>query len=165
MHRLVALVACVALSACGSSNSSTSPTPSPSPQLANISGDYTGTMTDAQGGAGTATATFAQQGSSVGGSLIDKESSQTISPAISLTVSASNAVMGAMVVDFANGTTCTFTTTGTYSNNGTSSATLTGSYTAVTGCAGDTGTYSLTQQCTDTVTASLRRVMGFPAHC
>ena len=59
-----------------------------------------------------------------------------------------------MVIDFANGTTCTFSTTGTYNS---ATAVLSGSYSAVTNCAGDTGTYSLTQQCTDTITSVRRR--------
>jgi hypothetical protein len=58
------------------------------------------------------------------------------------------------VIDFANGTTCTFSTTGTYNS---ATAVLSGSYSAVTNCTGDTGTYSLTQQCTDTVTSGRRR--------
>lgn len=164
MSRFFAIAICLALVACNSSNSSPSPTPSPSAQLANVSGDYTGTMTDAQGGAGTVTATFAQHGSSAGGAMIDKEPSQTISPAISMAITATNSVAGAMVVDYASGATCTFTMTGTYSSAG-ASPTLSGSYTAVTGCAGDTGTFSLAQQCIDTVTASERRAQAVPAQC
>lgn len=70
-----------------------------------------------------------------------------------------------MVIDYPSGTTCTFKITGTYANNGTTSAVLSGSYTAVTNCTGDTGTFTLTQQCTDTVTSGERRVNVFPVAC
>ena len=163
MPRFFALSICIALAACNSS-STPSQTPTSAPQVANISGDYTGTMQDAQLGSGTATATLAQHGSNAGGGITGKFATATITPAVSLNVTASNAVSGAMVVDYANGTTCTFSATGTYANNGTV-ATLSGSYTAVTNCAGDTGTFTFTQQCVDTITASERRSMSYPAAC
>jgi lipopolysaccharide export system protein LptA len=119
-------------------------------------------MQDAQGGAGTATATFAQHGSSAGGAITDTESTATITAQVSLTIARSNAVSGAMVIDYADGTTCTFSTAGSYNA---STNVLSGSYSAVTNCAGDTGTYSLTQQCTDTITSADRRTMGLPPHC
>lgn len=111
-------------------------------------------MQDAQGGSGTATATLAQTGFNAGGAITVKETAQTVSAQISLALTSSNAVSGSMVIDFANGTTCTYSTSGTYN---TTTAVLSGSYTAVTNCAGDTGTYSLTQQCTDSVTSVRHR--------
>ena len=62
-----------------------------------------------------------------------------------------------MVIDYANGTTCTFSTSGNYNP---ATAVLSGSYSAVTNCAGDSGTYSLTQQCTDTITSVRHRDTG-----
>ncbi|HEY5341733.1 MAG TPA: hypothetical protein VIK27_11960, partial [Candidatus Aquilonibacter sp.] len=78
------------------------------------------------------------------------------------TIASSNAFKGAMVVDYTNGTTCTFSTTGTYD---TSTNVLAGSYTAVTNCTNDSGTYSLTQQCTDTITNGERRDVGGITSC
>lgn len=157
------LAAAIVLSGC---NKSTTPSPNPTstPSVSNISGDYTGTAQDSQGGSGTASATLAQNGTSAGGAMTIKQSSAAVTAQMSLAIHTSNAVSGAMVVNYANGTTCTFSTTGTYTNNGTT-AVLNGSYAAVTNCAGDTGTYTLTQQCTDTVTSADRRVMAFPAPC
>ena len=68
-----------------------------------------------------------------------------------------------MVVNYTSGATCTFNTSGTYNA---STYSLNGSYAAVTGCTGDTGTYALAQQCTDTVTSSERRPQfAPPAQC
>ncbi len=120
-------------------------------------------MQDAQGGNGTATATLAQHGAMAGGAIVDKEAGATITAQISLSIDAANAVSGAMVVDYASGTTCTFSTTGSYDPT---TAVLGGSYTAVTNCSGDTGTYTLTQQCSDTITSGLRRDrLGGTAPC
>lgn len=152
------LAACIMLTACTSS-SNPSPAPTPTPALSNLSGDYSGTVQDAQNGTGTATATLAQTGSSAGGAITITVPGGTITAQIALSITSSNSVGGAMVIDYPNGTTCTFSTTGTY-NTGTN--VLSGSYTAVTNCSGDTGTYSLTQQCTDTVSSVDRRVMTTP---
>jgi hypothetical protein len=158
------LTAAIALASCNNS-STPSPNPTSTPNIANISGDYTGTTQDTKGGAGTATATLTQTGSSAGGAITITQTSGALTAQIALTISSSNAVKGSMVIDYPDGTTCTFSTTGTYTNNGTNSAVLSGSYTAVTNCAGDTGTYTLNQQCTDTVTSGERRIDSFPVAC
>ena len=44
--------------------------------------------------------------------------------------------------------TCAFTFTASYANNA-----ITGSYSAANNCAGRTGTFSLSQQCTDPATS------------
>lgn len=163
-YSVLIAAALIGLTACNSS-SSPSPSPTSKPQVANVSGDYTGTMNDAQSGNGTVTATLAQHGANAGGAITDTLSGGTLTAQVSLTIATTNALSGAMVVDYPDGTTCTFSTTGTYANNGTTTAQITGSYTAVTNCAGDTGTYALTQQCVDTVASSDRRIMGFPAAC
>jgi hypothetical protein len=155
----LALIAVVALAGCSGSVAPVASTPQPS----NISGDFSGTTQDAQGGSGTATATLAQSGSTAGGTITVKETGQTIAAQISLAITSSDAVSGSMVVDYANGTTCTFSTSGNYNS---ATAVLSGSYTAVTNCAGDSGTYSLTQQCTDTITSvQRRRMLGGIAAC
>jgi hypothetical protein len=138
----------------------------PMPQrLSNISGDYVGTVQDTQGGTGNAKATLAQHDADAGGAVKVKEANQAITVDVSLTITSSNSTSGALVIDFPparSGPVCTFSTTGTYDPTGN---VLTGSYTAVTGCTGDTGTYTLTQQCHDTViTGALPRRMNNP-HC
>jgi plastocyanin len=147
----LALVTVLVLSACSSSSTSAPPTPSPS----NISGDYLGTMTDSAAGTGTASATLAQTGASAGGTLTFAPTSGTLTAHLSMTIAGSNATSGAMVIDYPNnGPTCTFSMTGTYD---TSTNVLNGSYSAVTNCSGQSGTFSLTQQCTDTITGHARR--------
>lgn len=163
-YSVLIAAALISLPACNSSTNA-NPSPTSTPQVANISGDYTGTMNDAQSGNGTVTATLAQHGANAGGTITDTLTGGTLTAQVSLAITTTNALSGAMVVDYPNGTTCTFSTTGTYTNNGTTTAQIAGSYSAVTNCAGDTGTYTLTQQCVDTVTSSDRRIMGFPAAC
>ena len=133
------------------------------PAFSNISGDYAGTMQDAQGGSGTATATFAQHSGGVaGGAITDTEAAAKITAQISLAFTSAATMSGSMVVDYASGTTCTFSTTASYN---TSTNVLSGSYAAITNCSGDSGTYTLTQQCIDTITSSERRIMILPAPC
>lgn len=154
---LYAWCACAILSGCTSSSS-----PTPTPTYSNISGDYTGTVTDSVHGTYTATATLAQHANTAGGNISQVQSGAVTDAQVTLSISTANAVTGTMVIDYANGTTCTFGTTGSY-NTGTN--VLNGTYTSVTGCTGQTGTYTLTQQCTDTVTNAVRRRMGPPATC
>lgn len=153
------LAVTVALAAC---NSGATNSVAPIAPTANISGDYSGTMQDAQHGSGTATATLAQHNATAGGTITDVEAGGTVTAQISLSLAATNAISGTMVIDYAGGTTCTFGTTGTYDPN---TGALTGSYTAVTNCSGDSGTYSLTQQCTDTVTTQMRKLSGVISPC
>jgi hypothetical protein len=150
----LAMANCIGLAGCNSSTSTIIQAP-----VSNISGDYSGTMDDAAVGAGNATATLAQHGSAAGGAITDVEGGGTITAQLSVTISSTNAVSGAMVVDYGGGTTCTFSTTGTYDP---STSVLNGSYTAVTNCSGDTGTFMLTQSCHDTITGSEVRTLGTP---
>jgi hypothetical protein len=144
-----------AMTACGGSAVPT--------HIPNISGDYSGMVNDTQGGSGT----LAQHGSSAGGAFTIAQATQTLTANFSLTMVSSNSFNGSVVIDYpSGGPTCTFHTTGTYHDNGSSSAGINGSYRAVTNCSGDTGTYSLAQQCTDTITSvDRRRPMGFPIPC
>lgn len=155
----VSLAVVVALAAC---NSGTTNSVAPAAPAANISGDYSGTMQDAQHGSGTATATLAQHNATAGGTITAVEPGGTVTAQVSLTIASTNATSGTMVIDYAGGTTCTFSTTGAYDPN---SGALSGSYTAVTNCSGDSGTYSLTQQCTDTVTTQMRALNGVISPC
>lgn len=155
--RSVMVAGCIALAGCNAST--TTPT---APTISNISGDYTGTMSDTKNGNGAATATLAQHGNAAGGAISATQGVTAVTAQVSLTIASTNAFSGAMVVDYTDGTTCSFSTLGTYNP---STSALAGSYTAVTGCAGDSGTYALTQQCTDTVTSTERRPMSPPAQC
>ncbi|MBV9271768.1 MAG: hypothetical protein JO165_11785 [Candidatus Eremiobacteraeota bacterium] len=161
LKALAFLCASTLVAACnGSSGSTPSPTPTPS----NISGDYSGTLQDAQNGSGAATGTLAQHGFTAGGAITAALTGGNVTAQIALTITPSNALTGAMVIDFANGTTCTFSTAGNYSNNGTVAA-INGTYTAVSNCAGDSGTFALNQQCTDSITSADRHVRAFPPKC
>jgi hypothetical protein len=154
------LVSVATLAGCSSGSSTPAATPTPS----NISGDYSGTVQDGHGGSGTAAGTLAQSGFDAGGAITITEAATTLTAQLSLTLTTSNATSGSMVIDYPNnGPTCTFNTTGTYNP---STNVLSGSYTAVTNCSGDSGTYSLTQQCTDTITSGrLRRMTGGVTAC
>jgi hypothetical protein len=156
----LAVVFVVALSGCTSSNPAPTPTPSPP----NLSGDYAGTMTDSVAGTGSAAGTLAQTGNTVGGTIAFSPASGTLDPSLSLKVATSDAVSGAMVIDYPNnGPTCSYSVTGTYDAN---TGVLSGSYSAVTNCSGESGTFSLTQQCTDTITGHVRRAkVGGIAPC
>jgi hypothetical protein len=155
---------CLVLAACNGVSPSAQPTTAP--QISNLSGDYSGTMDDEVEGSGAINGTLAQHGSTAGGDMNEALIGGTFTAQVSLAVGSNNALNGAIVVDYPNnGPTCTYKTTGTYSNNGTTAATITGSYTAVTNCLGDSGTFTLNQQCTDTITSDSRRPMGFPPAC
>jgi hypothetical protein len=155
-RNILALVAmgCLALAGCNSSTNSVTP-----PQPTNISGDYSGMMADSVGGNGDATATLAQHGFNAGGAITEVEAGGTITAQLSVQINSSNAVNGAMVVDYAGGTTCTYSTSGSYDP---STNVLSGSYSAVTNCSGETGTYTLTQSCHDTITGGEVRPLGTP---
>jgi hypothetical protein len=152
------IAGCLALTGCNGSN-----TPAMIAQIPNVSGDYSGTFHDGIAGTGAATTTLAQHGSNAGGAINAATPGGGATAQISLTIASSNALTGAMVINYPSGTTCTFSTTGTYSNNG-STAGISGSFVPVTGCSGDSGTYTLTQECTDTITSAIRP-FSFPAQC
>lgn len=148
--------AMLALAACNGGGSGSTPAAVP-----NISGDYIGTLQDAQAGSGNAAGTLAQHGGSAGGSISAALPAGSQAYQLSLSVTASNAFTGSIVIDKLDGTTCTFRTNGSYDP---AANVISGAYTAVTNCSGDTGTYTLTQECLDTVTSEKRRPMGL-AHC
>ena len=153
IRTLAVMALCVGFVGCTSS--------SVQPPLAfsNISGDYSGTVTDSVGGTGNATATLAQHGNTAGGAITDVETGGTVVAQLSLTITTGNSTSGAMVVDYSGGTTCTYQTSGSY-NPGTN--VLSGSYSAISNCSGETGTYTLTQLCHDTVTSGVAHPFGNP---
>lgn len=145
--------AALVLSGCNGGGTSSTPPAQPT----NLSGDYAGSVQDSATGTSAATATFAQHGSNAGGTLTTTVSGSPLNAQVTFAIASSNAITGSMVIDEANGTTCTFGFSGTYNA---SANVLSGSYTAVTNCSGQHGTYTLTQQCTDTITSAERRAMG-----
>ncbi len=152
-----AIAECVALAGCSSGGVLTTPAPT------NISGDYAGTFVDAQHGTSAATATFAQTGASAGGAIAATWNGVAIAAQTSLTIASSNAVAGTIVIDTPSGAQCTFSTTGSYN---TSTNVLSGTYRAITNCTGETGSYTLAQECSATATsADLRQTLAAPARC
>jgi len=154
-------VACLAslLLALPSCNGSTTSSPVPTAPT-NISGDYAGTVVDGSSGSSAATALLAQHGSVAGGTITTAPGGTTLVSSLAIAIDSTNAVSGTMVQDLPGDVTCSFAVTGTYT---TSSAVLAGTYRAITGCSGRTGTYTLTQSCTDTVTTGDKRpAFGVP---
>ena len=148
-----ALGAALVLSGCGGGGTSSTPPAQPS----NLSGDYIGSVQDSATGTSAATATFAQHGSNAGGTLTTTVAGNPLNAQVTFSIASSNAITGSMVIDEPDGTTCTFGFSGAYNA---AANVLTGSYTAATNCSGQHGTYTLTQQCTDTITSADRRAMG-----
>ncbi len=150
----LAVATCIVLAGCSSGTI----TPLP---VTNMSGDYGGTMQDAQNGAGTATATFAQHGSNAGGAITIVRASGTVTADASFAISTSNTIAGTLVIDYPT-QQCTYTTSGTFDPN---SGVLTGTYSAITNCTGDTGSYSLTQSCSATADSDARHSLSVANRC
>jgi hypothetical protein len=156
---LIAIVLAFALAGCNGGASSNPVAPLAT--LSDVSGDYIGTLTDNAAGTQTATATFSEHGSAVGGALLLGAAGAT-SIALALTLASSNALTGAGTMDTA-GNACTFTFSATYDPN---TNQFTGTYAPVGTCAGMTGgTYNLVQQCMDPVASTRRSPKGTLAHC
>lgn len=152
---LLAFVLAPALVLSGCNGGGTSSTPPAQPS--NLSGDYVGSVQDSATGTSAATATFAQHGSTAGGTLTTTVAGNPLNAQVTFAIASSNAITGSMVIDEPDGTTCSFSTSGSYNA---AANVLNGTYTAVTNCTGQHGTYTLTQQCTDTITSVDRRTMG-----
>ncbi|HEX3467600.1 MAG TPA: hypothetical protein VHT05_05925 [Candidatus Elarobacter sp.] len=152
-----ALALVLALTGCHSSTG----TVTPASTLSNVTGDYTGTVTDATAGVQNATLTLSEHGSAVGGALLLGATGAT-TIALALTLETSNAMNGSGTMD-TTGVACTFTVTGTYDPT---ANTYDGSYAPVGTCATMTGgTFTLAQQCMDAPSAERRRGEGLLAHC
>lgn len=144
IYRTAAIVLCatLAFSGCSKKSSSTVPTP----PITAVAGDYVGTMTDSVLGTLAAKTTLGQHGTTVGGSLALTAGTTAITEAVAWAIDGSNNVSGSGTATI-NGSGCSFAMTGAYDP---ATGIIAGSYTANTGCTGQTGTYSLTQQCTYT---------------
>ena len=107
-----------------------------------LSGEYVGKFTDGAYGSGKANASYSQSQSSVGGVLTVKYAQTTVALSVALVADGSS-VNGTSVAG--NGSLyCTFATTSTYNPK---TRIMSGSYTAVYGCSGDGGTFTLKQKC------------------
>lgn len=159
LRSVLTLGAIVALAACNSNNGSTTPTVAPTPLK--IAGEYTGTVTDSVAGAGTAAVTLSQTGAAVGGTLDFTFGATTVANALAMNVTPAGSLSGTALAQI-NGATCAFALTGTYNA---STNVISGNYSASSGCTGQSGTYSLTQQCTDPASAIYRRPMAILLPC
>lgn len=155
-----AVLAAAAVAVSGCDNGTTS-APPVAAALSNIAGEYTGTVQDSTLGTQSATTTLAEHGSSIGGALTLTSGASTSTWAIAWTLTTANAVSGSGSVSV-NGPTCTFAMAGTYN---TSSGQITGTYQAVNGCSGRTGSFTLNQQCSNPAAAARRRPLGVTQPC
>jgi len=152
LHRsLSAALALGVLAACGGGGASVPNAASASIGLqhridnaatSKLSGEYSGKFTDGAYGAGKAKASYSQSQSSVGGILTVKYPASTVTLSVALVANGSS-VDGTSVAG--NGSLyCTFATTSTYNPK---THVMSGSYSAVYGCSGDGGTFTLKQHC------------------
>ncbi|HYL26587.1 MAG TPA: hypothetical protein VEW74_02065 [Candidatus Nitrosotalea sp.] len=140
------LTAC-ASSASGVPNAGQAPAPmsrvAGDAKSTNLSGVWKGTQTDIAYGTGKATASYTQYQNSVGGVLTVKFANASASSSVALTVSGSS-VNGTTVAARGGSFYCTFSTTSTYDPK---TRVMSGSYSAVYGCTGDSGTFTLKHKC------------------
>ncbi len=108
----------------------------------NLSGEYSGSVTDNVLGTGTAAANFAGQGESLGGYFGFTFGTALYSNAASA-ARTSRGMEGLFVATIASNA-CSFTFRANYHG---ATNRLSGRYQAVIGCGGEHGTFSLTQQC------------------
>ncbi|HEY2476041.1 MAG TPA: hypothetical protein VGI19_14720 [Candidatus Cybelea sp.] len=117
----------------------------------NLTGQYSGSVSDSVLGSGTALANFAGFDESLGGYFGFTFGSATYSNASSAANSL-RGMEGAFVATIAS-TACTFSFSARYSR---SNHQLNGRYKAIDGCAGEKGAFSLTQQCFYNVPGDVR---------
>lgn len=155
-HLALALLAGAALTLAACNTGVTSPAPNFS--IPAVAGEYTGILQD-NGGTPQAvsTSTLSQHQAVVGGALVLPAGAESVS----WTVDSSGAINGSGAMDVGV-VKCIYTMTGTYSA---SMSQITGTYTAVSNCTGQAGTFTLTQQCTDPTASDLRRPLSAPRPC
>jgi len=103
----------------------------------NVSGEYTGMK-------GSLQASFAQYKNSVGGTYTDSSGSQPTSYAVTWNLSKGTTLTGISAATIGSAA-CTFKFDAAYS---TSKYQITGSYSPLHGCKGDSGSFTIKQQCT-----------------
>jgi hypothetical protein len=143
---------------------SASPAPAVQPMRhggQNLTGQYSGSVSDSVLGTGTAVANFAGLADALGGYFGFTFGSATYANAAS-TYASWGGVAGVFVATIASNA-CTFAFKASYNP---SSFELDGKYKAINGCSGESGTFSLTQQCyyDEQWQNGLRRANGLQ-HC
>jgi hypothetical protein len=142
------------LTACSSSGNAAMPTAASATQASanhaaspaktyNLSGEWKGTQTDIAYGTGKASASYTQYQNGVGGILTVKFANATATSSVAL-VANGTTVNGTTVASSGGSFYCTFSTTSTYDPK---KQVMSGSYSAVYGCTGDSGTFKLRQKC------------------
>jgi len=107
----------------------------------NVAGQYVGTVVDSASGSGSATASLAQYAAAVGGDLAFTYGSTTIDAQVGAEIANTNSLPGTIV---AGSRPCSFSVSATYDS---SKHKLAGSYQAFSGCRGETGSFTLKEQC------------------
>lgn len=107
-----------------------------------LSGEYAGKFTDGAYGTGKAKASYSQSGDAVGGILTIKYAASTVT--LSVALAANGSSVNGTTVAGTGSLYCTFATTSTYDVK---TRIMSGSYSAVYGCSGDGGTFTLKQKC------------------
>lgn len=123
----------------------------------NISGDYAGTFNDANSGNGHAHASFSEHRGAVGGSILETLVKQKQRVAVAGILNSKDALAATMAGNVGS-SACTFALSAKYDA---STHRLNGTYQAIHGCTGDTGSFSLKQQCYFVLRAgAIRRDVG-----
>jgi hypothetical protein len=127
----------------------------------NLTGQYSGSVTDSTLGTGTATANFAGLPGTLGGYFAFTFGS-SIYPNVVDAYSTWGGIAGVFVATTAS-TACTFSFKAGYNR---ASNELNGKYTAINGCYGESGSFSVTQQCSydEQQSQGIRRDGGL-MHC
>ncbi len=107
----------------------------------NVAGQYAGTVQDSASGAGYASASLAQYGGGVGGQLDFQYGTSTVTAQIGALLASGDALPGTLV---AGSRPCSFGVSETYDAT---KHKLVGSYKAYSGCRGESGSFTLKEQC------------------
>ncbi len=164
----------IALTACATNSQSGAPGAGEAPQvpaatqtIVNDSGDYSGSFQDSALGAGSASASLAQDGQVVGGVINVAYGSNNVSYSVAAQTQDGLSVSGAAVAELASGV-CSLNVTATYHKK---TNILSGTYGNANGCAGVTGSFSLQHECIfkragllEIVSAESRSAIANPDH-
>jgi hypothetical protein len=147
-----ALTVSIALTACGGGNTVGAAAPAQAgaafrgigdAKTPNVSGEYAGTIKDSQNGKGRLTASLAQYTDAVGGSLTATTGTGSITSSEALTLSNADELTGSGAGTVGSAV-CVYSVQGKYDA---ARHHLSGSYTAVNGCSGQSGTFTMKQKC------------------
>jgi hypothetical protein len=148
------VAAAVALTACAANSDSGVPAPAaaaqasvaPNASIRNDAGEYSGTVHDNIVGNGGAQASLMQDEHDVGGVLTETINNKVYTNALVATTGTGRTLVGAEAVPtppIGSGA-CTFSLNATFHLK---NFVLSGTYKAVHGCTGESGTFSMTEQC------------------